>query len=322
MEIKVNQSIRNNSLLRARPMTDYLIGTGGWAYFKVPNKPSLKAYSEVFNFVEVNHTFYEYPDTRMVERWRKTVPESFMFAVRCHQDLTHRIGLKPISEAYHVLNQMTTYCKILNAPFLVLETPQSYILNHDSLGDVRDLLSTITLKDVRLVWEIRSPMTAEVVKTAEDLDVIHCVDLSTDELSFTSDVVYTRLFGKGKHNIYQFTDEEIEEIDQKILKSEAVTAAVSYHSIKMATDVMRMMQYKKTGEFLPVTAFTGIDSVKAVLSEDAKFPSTKENLVEHQGWKVVDLTSEKRVHLSDLLSKIPEKMYYNVDEVIQLLEVQ
>jgi uncharacterized protein YecE (DUF72 family) len=63
-------------------LTDYLIGTGGWAYFNVPGKPSLKAYSEVFNFVEVNYTFYEYPDTLMVEQWRRTVPDDFTFSVR------------------------------------------------------------------------------------------------------------------------------------------------------------------------------------------------------------------------------------------------
>jgi hypothetical protein len=164
--------------------------------------------------------------------------------------------------------------------------------------------------------------TAEVVRAMQDLDIVHCVDLSREDPSFQSDVVYTRLFGKGKHNIYQFTDEEIEEIDQKILKPEVVVAAISYHSIKMATDAIRLMQYKKTGEFLPVTAFTGADSVRAVLSEDARFPSSKEDLIEHQGWKVVDLTSDRRVHVSELLSKIPEKTYNNVDEVILVLEVR
>jgi hypothetical protein len=217
---------------------------------------------------------------------------------------------------------MKTYCRILNAPFLVLETPHSYVLNRDNIGDLRDLLSTISLKDVRLVWEIRSTLDTEAIKTMQDFDIIHCVDLSKDNLSFSSGTVYTRLFGKGKHNIYQFTDEELEEIDQKILKSEATVVAMSYHGIRMATDAIRMLQYKKTGEFLPVTAFTGSDSVRAVLSEDAKFPSTKEDLIEHQGWKVVDLTSERRVHLSELLSKIPEKTYNNSDEVIQELEVR
>jgi uncharacterized protein YecE (DUF72 family) len=110
-------------------MPDFLVGTGGWAYFKVPNKPSLKTYSEVFNFVEVNYTFYEYPNLRLVEGWRKTVPKDFTFSVRCHQDLTHKIGLKPTDEANQVLGQMVNYCKILDSPFLVLETPANYILD-------------------------------------------------------------------------------------------------------------------------------------------------------------------------------------------------
>jgi uncharacterized protein YecE (DUF72 family) len=63
-------------------LPDFLIGTGGWAYFRVPNKPSLKVYSEVFNFVEVNYTFYEFPNNRMVKGWRKTVPKDFTFSVR------------------------------------------------------------------------------------------------------------------------------------------------------------------------------------------------------------------------------------------------
>jgi uncharacterized protein YecE (DUF72 family) len=65
-------------------VVDYLVGTGGWAYFKVPGKALLKAYSEVFNFVEVNQTFYAYPDVRRVEQWHRTVPDDFTFAVRCH----------------------------------------------------------------------------------------------------------------------------------------------------------------------------------------------------------------------------------------------
>jgi uncharacterized protein YecE (DUF72 family) len=302
-------------------LADYLIGTGGWAYFKVPNKSSLKAYSEVFNFVEVNYTFYEYPDTRMVEQWRRTVPESFTFAVRCHQDLTHKISLKPVSEAYHVLNQMTTYCRILDAPFLVLETPPNYLLDQEAVGDATDFLSSINLKGVRLVWEIRAHVTPYALKVMQEFNIVHCVDLSKEETRFWSDVTYTRLFGNGKHNIYQFTDDELVEIDRRILKSEAKVAAVSYHGVRMNTDAMRFRQYKESGTFLPVTSFIGVDSVRAVLSEDARFPSSKEGLIEDQGWKVVDLTADKRVHLSELLAKIPEKTYNGLDGVIQVLGV-
>jgi len=155
-------------------LPDYFIGTGGWAYFKVPNKPSLEAYSEVFNFVEVNFTFYQYPTIQQVEGWRRTVPKDFTFSVRCHQDLTHKIGLKSVDEAYHVLGQMVTYCKILDSPFLVLETPSSYILNNKSITEAKDLFASANLHGVRLAWEIRAPMTEQIINLFADFNIINC----------------------------------------------------------------------------------------------------------------------------------------------------
>ena len=296
-------------------MTDYLVGTGGWAYFNVPNKPALEVYSEVFNFVEVNYTFYEYPDVRTVENWRRTVPESFTFSVRCHQDLTHRIGLKPVDEAYYVLSQMITYCETLDAPFLVLETPARYIFGQEEVDRARDFFSSSNLRGVRLVWEIRAPITAVVTAFMQDLGIVHSVDLSKEMPSFKADVVYSRLFGKGKHNMYQFTDDELVEIGQKSDSAGSKIVALSYHGVRMNTDAARFLKYKKMGEFMPATQFTGVDSARAVLSEDAQFPYSKAKLIEHQGWKVIDLTLSKRVHLSELLAHIPEKTYKSIEEV-------
>jgi uncharacterized protein YecE (DUF72 family) len=296
----------------------YLVGTGGWAYF--PHKPTLKAYSKTFNFVEVNYTFYEYPDSRTVERWRRSVPPDFTFTVRCHQDLTHRIGLKPVDHAYVVFNQMLGICRILNALFLHLLTPASYVPNHMEIDQARDLFSTINLKGVRLAWEVRGPVTPKLVTLMQDFGIVHSADFSREEPAFKSDTIYTRLFGKGEHNIYQFTDEELEEIDQKIVRAEATRVLVSFHGIRMNTDAARFKRYAETRTFIPVTAFTGIDSVKAVLQEDAEFPSTRNQLIKHQGWKVIDLTSRKRVRLSELLSKLPEKSYHSVKEVTKEME--
>jgi hypothetical protein len=71
---------------------------------------------------------------------------------------------------------------------------------------------------------------------------------------------------------------------------------------------------------MPATRFTGVESIRAVLSEDAKFPSSREELVAHQGWKVVDTTSNRRVRLHELLSRISDETYSSVDEVVAALE--
>lgn len=301
---------------------EYFIGTGGWAYFYVPGRPSLKAYSELFNFVEVNYTFYEYPQTSRVEQWRRTVPEDFTFSVRCNQDLTHRIGLKPVAEAYQVFDQMTTYCRILEAPFLVLETPPQYVLDETASKQASEFLSTINTTNIRLVWEFRSCLTEHACNLMRDFNIVQSADLSKDTPNVKSDVVYTRLFGKGKHNIYQFTDDELLDIDQKILKSQARKVVASFHGLRMNTDAARFKHYKETGTFLPVTSFTGTESAKQVLSEDAKFPTSKAALIEDQGWKVVDITTGKRAHLSEYLAKIPDRTYSSLDDVLRELEVQ
>jgi uncharacterized protein YecE (DUF72 family) len=301
-------------------LPDFLVGTGGWAYFKVRNKPSLKVYSKLFNFVEVNYTFYELPRIQMVERWRRAVPREFTFSVRCPQDLTHKIGLRPTNQAYEIFYHMRTYCEILKAPYLVIETPSKYVLNQENVKDVKDFFSTINLKGIKLVWEYRAPITQTVTCLMQEFGIIHCVDISRVKPADWLDVGYTRLFGKGKHNIYQFTDEELVEIDRNASESNAKVVVMSYHGARMNSDAVRYAQYKKTGKFLPTTAYTGLDSARAVLSEDAVFPSTKQLLISDQGWKVVDLSSEKRVHLSDLLSKIPEKTYFSLNDVVNALE--
>ena len=301
-------------------LPDYLVGTGGWAYFPANAKSRLKAYSEVFNFVEVNYTFYEYPDLFTVKRWRKTVPKDFTFSVRCHKDLTHRLGLKPTNEAYSVLSKMLAYCNILKAPFLVLETPSSYVFNSRSIRDAYEFFESANLLDVRLVWETRAPQTEHWKTLIQEFNIVHAVDLSREIPHLDSDVIYSRLFGKGNHNIYQFVDEELEEIDSKIRLSRAKTVALSYHGVRMNTDAVRFVHYKKAGKFPSITGLTGVASAKAVLGEDTSFPISRQTLLAEQGWKVFDVSADKRIHLADWLCKLPDGTYNNLNEVFHALE--
>jgi hypothetical protein len=94
------------------------------------------------------------------------------------------------------------------------------------------------------------------------------------------------------------------------------TIVLSYHGARMITDAARFKHYKDTGKFLPVTSYTGADSAKAVLGEDARFPATKSELMLDQGWKVVDITHDHRAHLSEILEKISDKTYWCLEDVI------
>ncbi len=84
------------------------VGTSGWHYprakegdftwegvFYPPKQPGRKAgpeleyYAQFFNSAEVNLTFYQLPQLRMVKGWVERTPKDFRFSVKLHQKFTH-----------------------------------------------------------------------------------------------------------------------------------------------------------------------------------------------------------------------------------------
>ncbi len=313
------------SMAWGRVLKEYLIGTGGWAYYQIPGLRSLGAYSRAFNFVEVNTTFYRMPPLSEVERWRKLVPQDFHFAVRAHRTITHTFKFQPTEEALGAFEKMKQICTALNAEVLHLQTPPSFKITKTSVADIQGLLGSVNTGRLRLALEVRgtqaSKLPTELVKTMQEHDVIHCVDLSKGETpAYESDVLYSRLFGKGKHNVYQPTDEELEEIDHKASGSRAEKVVMSFHFVRMYKDAARLKVYKQTGKFPSITHSTGLTSLEEILSEDTRFPATKQELVQSQGWKLFDLNKTTRAHARDFLQNLPERKYVNIDNIMNTLQ--
>ncbi len=299
-------------------MSKMFIGAGGWAYFHVPGMDSLAAYAKAFDFVEVNSTFYTNPSIEMVRSWRRRVPEDFTFSVRCHKDLTHKYLLSPSKESYEILASSLRICSELRAEILHIQTPPSFDPD-EKIKDIRDLFSSIDLGSAKLAWEIRGRMGKGTIELIQDIGIIHCTDISREMPSIDSDILYTRLFGHGGHNLYQFDDAELLDIDMRIRDKNLEKAYLTFHGARMYKDAARLKVYQKSGTFPNVTKTTGMASLKSVLEEDSKFPATKGELIEKQGWKVFDLADTQHMHASVLLEKLPDRIYGNIEEVIGAL---
>ena len=75
-----------------------LVGTSGYSYkeWKGPFYPKdlpaagfLRYFAEHLPTVEINNTFYRMPTEKLVEGWAEQAPESFIFAVKAPQRITH-----------------------------------------------------------------------------------------------------------------------------------------------------------------------------------------------------------------------------------------
>jgi len=218
---------------------------------------------------------------------------------------------------------MVVICKTLRAEILHMQTPSSFLPSEKKAHLLHSFMSSVDLKGVRIALEVRGgnqALTSDFVRVMQDHNMIHSVDLSKDETpAYSSDVLYTRLFGKGVHNVYQPTDQELKRIDDRASAGLHKKAMVSFHFVRMYKDAVRLKTYKETGKFPMVTRSTGLKSLMEVMREDAQFPSQKQQLIQHQGWKLIDLTQDERVRVSEMLEKLPERKYESLDDVVQTL---
>jgi uncharacterized protein YecE (DUF72 family) len=305
-------------------LKEHRIGTGGWAYFDVPGLNPLEAYSRTFDFVEVNSTYYQIPSLERVKSWRKVVPEDFKFSVRAHRSIAGECRFRPVEKALETFERMKKICALLKADVLHFQIPHSFRVDSASIADIRDFFSSVNPGDSRLAIETRgtgaSGISGEMLRMMHDRNMIHCVDLSKGERpAYDSDILYTRLFGKGKHNVYQPTDEELVEIDARSSSGRSQKVVMSFHFVKMYKDAARMKTYKQTGRFAKVTGSTDMASLEEILSEDAKFPATKQELVQNQGWKLFDYTPAERIRASHFLEKLPDRIYTGTGDIMEEL---
>jgi uncharacterized protein YecE (DUF72 family) len=292
---------------------EVLVGTGGWMYFNIPAGDRLREYSRAFDFVEVNTTFYGDVPASLCSRWRERVPESFVFTVKCSREVTHVYGFRPVEEAYEAFERMVRICRILYAPLLVLEIPRSLRLDGNA---VTSFFASADLKGVRAGLEIRGRADKSCYRAMQDMGLIHVADLSRVEPRYYDpELTYSRLFGRGRHNIYQFDDQELVEINSRGEKAPSKRVMLSFHGLKMYVDAARLKAYRMTGTMPPVTGKIGLESLMEVLAEDTTFPATKDEIIARHGWKLFDHSPTKRIRVAEALKHIPNKKYQNIEEL-------
>lgn len=89
-------------------MSAIYAGTSGWSYAtwkprfypaKLAAKKFLSFYATRLNSVEVNYTFRRFPTKSLFAGWIAATPDTFRFAVKAHQSITHIKRLRDSKES-------------------------------------------------------------------------------------------------------------------------------------------------------------------------------------------------------------------------------
>lgn len=176
-----------------------LAGTSGFAFkeWKGPFYPAdlrndamLGFYAGRFTAVEINNTFYRLPRESVLLEWAAQVPDSFTFAIKASQRITHFARLKPECEsAVEFLLRNTATLGSRLGPVL-FQLPPNLKKDLDRLRVFLDMLP----HDRRFTVEFRheSWFDDDVLETLRSREVALCV---TDQAEFASPVTATASWG-------------------------------------------------------------------------------------------------------------------------------
>lgn len=188
-------------------MAKLMVGTSGWVYphWKGTFYPDdLKQsewfayYTERFNSVELNNTFYHLPPRSTFEGWRQAAPAGFRFTVKANQYITHRKKLKDpengLSNFYENLAGLGRYCAAV-----LFQLPPHWQVNLERF----DAFLKAVPKGHRIVFEFRdrSWLNDEIFRLLRKRNAALC---TADKPFYpaprvrTADFVFYRLHG-GHH---------------------------------------------------------------------------------------------------------------------------
>ena len=214
-------------------------------------------YSDVLKCVEVQHTFYQPPQIKTLEKWRSEMPEDFEFTLKAWQLITHESTsptykrlkkkldekeaaesgfFKPTDIVAEGL-QVTLECAdALKARTILFQCPAKFKQTKENISNLRKFFKKAKRGDRNFAWEPRGPWEDKVVKAiCDDLDLWHVVDPFKSR-TVTPEKCYYRLHGIGGWR-YRYEDVELEELVS--LLPENGLSYVFFNNNVMTEDAMR-----------------------------------------------------------------------------------
>jgi uncharacterized protein YecE (DUF72 family) len=207
---------------------DIFIGTSGYTYthwrkvFYPPDLASskwLEFYSQYFNSVELNVTFYRLPKKEVFKSWYKRTPKDFKFIVKGSRFITHIKRLKDCSDSLKIFFENVSFLKEKLACVL-WQLPPSLKGNLAILKNFIKLLKkkySFTLHS----FEFRNQtwFSKETYQLLENNNINLCIADSPNFPTYeilTSSFIYLRFHGGKILYGSNYSEEEIKKWTKKV----------------------------------------------------------------------------------------------------------
>ena len=232
------------------------IGTSGF-------RLSRAEYTRLLSCVEIQHTFYQPPQTSTLERWRQEAPPGFEFTLKAWQLITHEAKSPTYKRLKRQLSEaekgeagyfkptalvreawaVTLACaKALKAKTILFQCPASFKQTRENISNLEKFFSSIKRGRLNFCWEPRGDWDDEVVKgICRNLNLWHVVDPFVRR-SVTPAKCYFRLHGRNGWR-YKYEEGELSELATMLPENKS--SYVFFNNIQMTADALEFREIVK-----------------------------------------------------------------------------
>lgn len=259
----------------------YLIGTAGFSYrdwdgiFYPKAIDKFKYYCSIFDFVEINSTFYTFPEKQFILSLKSKINDKFKISIKANQIFTHEKELN-IDE----LKKFFELVKVLNDNLICIlfQFPYSFHYNTENVAKIQKIKDFSN--DLNIAIEVRhkSFLNEKFVELLQKLNFIF-VNIDQPDISFNMPLTnfstnnnfsYFRFHGRKTEtwfsdNIesyerynYLYDDNEINILKQEIIKNKSDTVIISFNNHYKAAAVINALQLMQKLDLKPKISFEHI----------------------------------------------------------------
>jgi uncharacterized protein YecE (DUF72 family) len=218
--------------------TNFYIGTSGWSYdhwmdrfYPADLKQSewFPFYTQYYNTVELNMSFYRYPFKNMLKGWKNKMPDDFKMTFKANRQITHQKKFHDVEEEVAKFYQLTKNLGT-NAGCILFQTPPSFKCDEQNFRNLLKFMDLLN-HDFRNVIEFRheSWYDTEVIRLLKAHNVAFCcvsgLDMPNDVIT-TADFAYFRFHGPEKPYASRYTDEQLD------AWAETIRSEIKDHNLK------------------------------------------------------------------------------------------
>jgi uncharacterized protein YecE (DUF72 family) len=215
------------------------VGCSGWRYWKwrelfyegVPQPDWFTHYSDVFDTVEINASFYSWPTVANVQAWRRQPgTKNFVYTVKVCELITH---IKKFKGTKTLIRDFGVIADILGERMgcFLFQLPPSFRYTKARLTAIVDQLDPSRRNAVE--FRHKSWWNNDVYEAFRNAGIIFCSCSGPrlpDALVKTADEVYVRLHGPRRWYRHDYSDDELQEWADRIRASGAKTAWIYFNN--------------------------------------------------------------------------------------------